>query len=67
MVLAEVSTYGINGKFGSPEKKFSINVTKANTKFCLSLHYNADNCYLFVNGKKSLNLKPILSWLQFYC
>ena len=57
MVLAEVSTYGINGKFGSPEKKFSINVTKAHTKFCLSLHYNADNCYLFVNGKKIFKFK----------
>ena len=32
-------------------KKFSINFRKANTKFCLSLHYNADNAYLFVNGK----------------
>ena len=31
---------------------FNINVTKANTKFCLSLHYNVDNSYLFVNGKE---------------
>ena len=43
---------GINRSFGSPEKKFSINYTKANTKFCLSLNYNADNSYLFVNRKK---------------
>ena len=33
-------------------KKIAINFTKANTKFCLSLHYNADNNYLFVNGKE---------------
>ena len=26
--------------------------TKANTKFCLSLHYNGANRYLFVNGKE---------------
>ena len=39
-------------KFGLSEKKFSINLSKANTIFCLSLHYNADNSYLFVNGKK---------------
>ena len=32
------------------KKNFSINFTKANTKFCLSLHYNADNSYLFVHG-----------------
>ena len=31
---------------------FSINFSKVNTKFCLSLHYDADNSYLFVNGKK---------------
>ena len=39
------------------EKTFSINFTKANTKFCLRLHYNDDNSYLFVNGKEIFNLK----------
>ena len=29
---------------------YSINFTKVNTKFCLSLHYNIANSYLFVNG-----------------
>ena len=43
--------------FGSTEKKFSINFTKANTKFCLSLHYNANNSYLFVNGKEIFKFK----------
>ena len=36
LVLGEGPTYVINGRFGSPEKKFSINFTKSNTKFCLS-------------------------------
>ena len=49
LVLGEGPTYGVNGGFRSPEKKFSINFTKANTKFCLTLHYNADNSYFFVN------------------
>ena len=44
-------TYGIRESFGSSEKKLSINFCKANTKFCLSLHYNGDNSYLFVNEK----------------
>ena len=26
-------------------------------KFCLSLHYNGDNSYLFVNGKEMINFK----------
>ena len=50
-------THDINRWFESPEKKFSINFSKANTKFCLSLHYNADNSYLFVNGKEIFKYK----------
>ena len=48
-----------------PEKMFRINFTKANRKFCLSLHYNADNSYLFVNEKKKKNLKPTVKMLNF--
>ena len=29
---------------------YSIKFTKVSTKFCLSLHYNGANSYLFVNG-----------------
>ena len=36
---------------------FSINFTKRNKKFCLSWHYNADNSYLFVNGKEIFKFK----------
>ena len=32
------------------EKKNSINSTENSKKFCLSLHYNGANSYLFVNG-----------------
>ena len=56
-VLVEGLIHGINGSFGSAEKKFSINFIKANTKFCLSLHYNAHNNYLFVNGKEIFKFK----------
>ena len=52
LILAKGPTFEINAKFGSLEKKFSINFTKANTKFCWNLHYNADNGYLLVNGKE---------------
>ena len=47
------------------KKKFSFNFTKANTKFCLSLHCNADNSYLLLMEKKSLNLKPTIKMLTF--
>ena len=39
------------------KKRFSINFNKANTKSCLSLHYNSDNSYLFMNGKEILKFK----------
>ena len=37
LILGESPTDCINGSFGSPEKEFSGDFTKANTKFCLSL------------------------------
>ena len=36
---------------------YSTNFTLANKKFSLSLHYNGDNSYLFVNGKEIINFK----------
>ena len=36
---------------------YSPNFTVDNKIFCLSLHYNGDNSYLFVNGKQVLNFK----------
>ena len=33
------------------------NFTVKNKTFCLSLHYNRDNSYLFVNGKEIINFK----------
>ena len=56
-MLGEGLTFGINGKFGSPEKKVSINFSNGNIKFCLSLHFNFDNGYLLVNGKEIFKFK----------
>ena len=39
------------------EKLYSFNFTKQNTKFCLSMHYNGANSYLFVNGKEIIKFK----------
>ena len=36
---------------------FSINFNKANTKICLSLHYNDCNSNLFSNGKEIFKFK----------
>ena len=39
------------------EKMYSINFTVTKNKFCLSLHYNGANSYLFVNGTKIYKFK----------
>ena len=57
VILREGPTFRINGSFGAWEKRIDINSSKAKTKFCVSLHYNADNSYLFVNGKEIYKFK----------
>ena len=36
---------------------YSINLTKTNTKFCLSLHHNRSDSYLFVHGTETHKCK----------
>ena len=48
IVLSEGSRFG---KLWFSRKKFCIHFSNANATFCLSLHWNTDNSYLFVNGK----------------
>ena len=57
LILGKGSTFGINRSFGAPKKKFGISFSKANTKFCLSLHYRGGNSCLFVNGKEIFKFK----------
>ena len=39
------------------EKMYLINFTLTKKKFCLSLHYNGGNSYLFVNGTEIYKIK----------
>ena len=48
---------GINDTTFYAEKIYSQNFTAVNKKFVLSLHYNGDDSYLFVNGKQELKFK----------
>ena len=56
LVLGKGPTQGLEHTL-SAEKMYSINFTKENTKFCLSLHYNGANSYLFVNGTEIIKFK----------
>ena len=57
IILGEGFTQGLDDTTLYAEKTFSINFTKTNTKFCLSLHYNVANSYLFVNGIEVVKFK----------
>ena len=56
LILGKGPTQGLEHTL-TAEKLYSINFTKENTKFCLSLHYNGANSYLFVNGTKTIEFK----------
>ena len=49
------------------KKNVSITFTKVNTKFCLSLHYNAYNSYLFVNEKKIKAVNKNVNYPTQFC
>ena len=57
LVLGNDSVPRINGTKIYAEKLYSINFTEKNKTFCLSLHYNGANSYLFVNGTEIHNFK----------
>ena len=57
LVLGKDFIQGINGTTIYAEEMYSTNFTVTNKKFCLSLHYNGDSSYLFVNGKAIISFK----------
>ena len=56
LILGKGPTQGLEHSM-SAEKIYSINFTEHNKKFCLNLHYNGANSYLFVNGKEIIKFK----------
>ena len=57
LVLGKDFTQGLNNTTIYAEKLYSINFAETNNKFCLSLHYNGANSYLFVNGTEIYRFK----------
>ena len=57
LVLGKEFIQGISDTAIYAEKMYSTNFTVTNKKFCLSLHYNGDSSYLFVNGKEIVDFK----------
>ena len=56
-VMGDLSVKGINNTTLYAEKLYSQNFTAVNKKFVLSLHYNGDDSYLIINGRRELKFK----------
>ena len=56
-VMGTGLTQGIHDTTLYAEKNFYRNFTDPGKKFMLSLHYNGDDSYLFVNGRQELKYK----------
>ena len=56
-IMGDGIVQGINDTTLYAEKLYSQNFTAVNKKFVLSLRYNGDDSYLFINGKRELKFK----------
>ena len=57
LILGKGPTQGLDGSTLTAEKLHLINFTEKNKQFCLSLHFNGANSYLFVNGTEIHKIK----------
>ena len=55
--MGDLFVQGINDTTLYAEKRYSQNFTVVNKKCALSLHYNGDDSYLFINGNRELEFK----------
>ena len=56
LILGKGTTQGLEHTL-SGEKVYSIDFSEHNKQFCLSLHHNGANSYLFVNGTQIIKFK----------
>ena len=56
-ILGEGPTQGLDDTTLVAEPKYPINFTQSGKRFVLSLHYNGNNSFLFVNAQKYINPK----------
>ena len=56
-IPGEGPTQGLHDTTLTAEIQYSINFSRPNRKLCLSVHYNGQNSFLFVNAKKIYQFK----------
>ena len=57
LILDKGLTQSLDDTTLPAEDQYSINFSKSNRKFCLSLHYSGSNSFLFANAAKIYQFK----------
>ena len=57
LILGICPTQGLDDTTLTVEAQYSVNFSRSNRKLCLSLYYNGNNSFLFVNDTKIYQFK----------
>ena len=57
LILGKDPTQGVDDTTLTAEAQYSVNFSRSNRKFCLSMHYNGNNSFLYVNATKIYRFK----------
>ena len=66
LILGKEQTKGLDNISLTAEAEYSINFSRSEREFCLSLHYNGSNSFLFVNATKIHQFKAKDSEIKRY-
>ena len=66
LILGEGPTQGLNDTTLTAEAIYPINLTQPNKRFILSLYYNGNNSFLFVNAAKIDQFRAKISEIKDY-
>ena len=66
LTLGEGPTQRLDDTTVTTESKYPINFTQPRERFVLSLYYNGNNSFLFVNATKIYQLKAKGSEIKYY-
>ena len=66
LILSKGPTQELYDTTLTAEAQYSINFSRSNKVFCLNLHYNGNNIYLFVNATKINQFKARASEIKRY-
>ena len=66
LILGKGPTQGLDDTTLTAEAEYFTNFTRSQRKFCLSLHYNGSNSFLFVKATKIYQFKTKDSEIKIY-